>query len=140
MPIPTQFGTRHWMVACILIALGISAIQYFAQLTPKPKYFLSLWIIPVPFRFVGAMIGARLGTVAKHALAWYAMVSSLASWILLLSFVRSPAGFYRDFLDGLAAGALICGMFVAAILEFYIGWTIIILHSVKRSEHERSNN
>jgi len=73
------------------------------------------------FRWPGAWLGVRISRVTRHALGWFTAVMGAGTAVLLLNFIERPGFFLDDLRGGLAASAILGGLFVASMVEVVIG-------------------
>jgi hypothetical protein len=87
----------------------------------------------IPARFVGAYIGAFLGAVARHAIAWFMMWAVSAMAYLCLYYNYNSANFAEDLRQGVAISAIAIGVYIATPLEAIIA----VLECIPRNARDR---
>ena len=114
-----QFRISHLLLATFLFALAFAA----APMLELHETEWGLWCVVassgLTARYVGWLCGTPLGFATRHTLAWFVGIIGCALAILAINFQShsSIGQLMQDLPDGLAAAALVYGIFVATLLE-----------------------
>jgi hypothetical protein len=119
-----QFTIRRMMVVVAVVGAACWTWRQFqlSRLYESQGYhemvcFAITIVSASVLRWPGAWVGARLGMMAHHALGWFTAAIASAIAILLLNFADESDHFLDDLRGGLAASAILGGMFFATIVE-----------------------
>ena len=94
---------------------------------------LAIGLIP---RCAGWFAASKLGTPTRHAVAWFFAVLGSAVVIIAMTYEGSIDLLQRDLASGLAAGALILGMYAALMIEI----PFIVLSTICHVANSKSDS
>ncbi len=122
-----QFTIRQMLVVVAIVGASCWAGRQFqlsrlyeSQVYHKTLFFAITVVSAAVFRWPGAWVGARFGIVARHALGWFTAAIASGITIVLLNFADRSDHFLDNLRGGLAASAILAGLFFATMVEILI--------------------